>query len=193
MLFGNHDIHYVVESDYCRLDRARDSELEKLYKKYIYNIHLLPCYPCLHNGKKIIFSHAGLTKHFVCDLLSNVKNYKKEKPFENLKTENNIDFFDVTEKLYSYWTENPDIVFIDNFLWMAQTSIGTSRGGYDRAGGSIIWADVTDHFKEEPINKDVLQIFGHTYVKQQIKDDDYNIWMIDTGCSVSPTGSVVEM
>lgn len=194
MLFGNHDIHYLVEADYCRLDIGRSQEIEKLFKKYIYNIHLLPCYPCTLNGKKLVFSHAGFTKHFVQDVLPTITGYAGYKTFQWTKDLDKIDYYEIAEALYGVWVEGCDTVYIENFLYEVQTNVGTSRGGFDKRGGSLIWADVHDHFTNEPTTTgDCLQIFGHTYSKKQIRDDEYGIWMVDTGCSLNPEGTTIEI
>ena len=193
MLIGNHDWHYFVNLDTCRMDRKNERVIKHLF---IDNItHFKLTYILELNNHKYVFSHAGITQKWLNDIASLAKdelykwnsgysnsndyispeldeNYKWLEKISNVNTTYDIELFE--KCLINY----------DKTFYTAPISmISYDRGGWN-PHGSFIWADVNEHLNCEDITN-FYQIFAHTisYPTNQydyaISPDNHNWAMID--------------
>lgn len=192
-LIGNHDWHYFVNFDSSRIDRARESEIEKLF---VNNINLFRLsYEIKINDITYLLSHAGITYGWLDEIKTMAKySYRVKNPvydheiewndfldkLENLNIDTYNDFSVLDKCLYNY-----DDLTYTRFI----SIVGPDRGGYRRDSGSIIWADVHEHlYSKESLSK-YYQIFGHTitypdgpesyYISDKNDNKNFNIAMID--------------
>ena len=147
LLIGNHDAHYCCGIDKStRYDYFHAPEIEKLFKSYREGFKLAVEKEI--NGKKFILSHAGLSKTWLKGHI-----YSKDIDFEKI---NPVE-----------WVNN-GLAVRDGHLLAMLDDMSFRRGGYGDMG-SIVWADIMDHYvdgKGENLFGD-YQIFGHTQI---IKD-----------------------
>lgn len=154
LLIGNHDCQYMFD-EYCAATSARprfDYEHHKeIEQVYEENEKLFQIAWDCDNEKygKILFTHAGVTKGF--------------EGICGLEA-NQINKFFLEEMSGT----------IPNIVGLA--SISCYRGGWEKYG-SPVWADVREHLND-PV-ADIFQIFGHTYLKEPIFEE--NFAMLDTG------------
>lgn len=196
LLIGNHDWHYFVSLDTCRLDMKRydlirslfvDNDTQKLFRL---------TYQTEINNQKYLFSHAGITMSWLRDVaqlasirLTNmeksgiddkdtlkVAQYEWTKEIANINKTYNFELFEECLKKYN-----------DMYYNYYPSMISSYRGGRDRSG-SLIWADVHEHldFFREPL-PGYYQIFGHTisypdYNPKAFYIDEY-IAMLDASCA----------
>lgn len=160
LLMGNHDWHYIVPIDTCRIDRHRFKDIQKLIAD---NISLFSItYDTTINGKRYIFSHAGITSGWlnsICEIArSDIESWNSENIDEKyewayklsiLKDTYNFEILDDILKHYD-----------DQYYARILSMISYDRGGY-HLYGSVIWADVHEHIYKAPI-QNIYQIFGHT-------------------------------
>lgn len=154
LLLGNHDMPYYdrtycISLRYkCRYSITHAREIEGIFKKYKrFNI----AWEKKINGKRILFSHAGVLKGWV----------------ERAK----IEGLEPTAKSLNKLTHSMN--GIDALL-----DINDIRGGYSKYG-SVIWADVyeqLDSILEQHYYDDIYQVFGHTL---SYPTDDNNIPCFD--------------
>lgn len=147
LLLGNHDGQYLgwskTRSRYCK-DIA-ESALEVYHS---YDMFLLAC-----QIENVLFTHAGVSQTWLeqCDLdwtASDVcrklnemlREWKSDSPSANIPS------------LYAF-EENP-----------AFATVGFSRGGFAPSGGPT-WADLTEISSNPAFTNDLIQIFGHTQLK----------------------------
>lgn len=142
LLLGNHCMPYINEYFFInanggRHDRENHDAIEKLYKD---NIDLFSlAYERDINGKKYLFSHAGVCKSWYTKYKELIGELTAENLNNILKSEEGI---------------------------KTLCDIGISRWGGDSVG-SIVWADYKDHnFNSEKFD-DIYQIFGHTQQKSE--------------------------
>ena len=168
LLIGNHDWHYFVNLDTCRIDKSRSKVIKQLF---IDNMHLFKLLDIVDiNEHKYLFSHAGFTKAFLNDISnmakSEINNWKTNKIYPNpnedpkylwLKDLSNIcetynfDLFDECLKNYN-----------DTFYSCIPSIVSRERGGW-HPHGSMIWADVYEHLVSlDSLPDEYYQIFGHT-------------------------------
>ena len=184
MLIGNHDWHYFVSLDNCRIDKAREKDIEYMFKDNISRFKLVKTLNI--NDTKYLFTHAGITGEWL-EYISKIG----EKNIQLWNSEKNdiYDFYNSLSKLnkthdfelLNKCLENYDDHHYSDFPSM----ISRNRGGY-YAYGSLIWADVHEHLWTEKELSDVYQIFGHTisypdgYVSEYaISPEGLNFAMID--------------
>ena len=183
LLIGNHDWHYFVNLDNCRIDNARSKDIEKLFKSNMHKFRLTKTIEI--NGTKYLFSHAGISKKCLDDIASMAKdeydswnpgdpdfntyvdpdidaNYKWIEQFSNI---NNSHDFELFEKCL----QNYD----DSFYSGSISMISRDRGGW-YAHGSLIWADVHEHLYSEDLDG-YYQIFGHTITYPNGNPKEYSI------------------
>ena len=170
LLIGNHDWHYFVNLDTCRMDFARERMIEKLFVDNIslfrltYTIELDEC--------KYLFSHAGVTQKWLNDVASMAEDeFNKWNPgdpsSENYVDPEVDDDYKWIEKV-SHINETHNFELLesclknyDNTFYTAPISmVSRDRGGW-YPHGSLIWADVYEHLYNEDL-KGFYQIFGHT-------------------------------
>lgn len=136
LLYGNHCLHYVFDTFNRYASGGRIDTLNFLNIKQMYtdNSSLFKlAYELEDNGVKYLFSHAGVCKSW----------YELHKDLIGELNANNLN------KL------------LDNDEGIkALCDIGYSRGGYEKDGGSMVWADINDHSSN--YIEYFYQIFGHT-------------------------------
>ncbi len=138
LLLGNHDCHYVSRyfDDLARSTRFDKLHCETLRKLFNDNLKLFSiCHIVENNGKKVIFTHAGITK-FWLDLC-------KIENDDNLETElNNL--------------INSDKGFGDLAV------VGNARTWFGQKTGSPLWCDISEFMYDKGLGENTFQIFGHT-------------------------------
>lgn len=148
LLLGNHCLPYISEyflNNACggRHDKERHDEIKSLYLNNMDLFSLV--YEYMVNGKRYLFSHAGICKSWFNKYQDKIK--------------------DLTESSINSLLDSEDGM-------KALCDVGLSRWGYDYVG-SIVWADCGDHsFNAEKIDG-IYQIFGHSQQESEpiIKDN----------------------
>lgn len=143
LLLGNHDEHYRNKQfDECarstRYDSIHSKQLYGMFNGENYKLFQL-CYSVENDGKRIIFTHAGITKFWMerCKLTYD----------ENIQdTINNLE--ETAKGIGKLCV------------------IGRARTLFGEKTGSPLWCDLREFFSDESIDKEALQIFGHTRLKQ---------------------------
>lgn len=170
LLIGNHDWHYFVNIDTCRIDHAREREIEKIF---IDNISRFRLHKVIElDGCKYLFSHAGITQKWLNDVTAMASQEVNEwNPGEH-GTSNYVD--PKTDEDYKWIVEISKIKdtynfellekclqnYADSFYTGPISMISRDRGGW-YPHGSLIWADVHEHLYNEDL-QGYYQIFGHT-------------------------------
>lgn len=164
LLIGNHDWHYFVNLDTCRMDMARYKDIGHMF---IENMNRFRIHKVIEiNRTKFLFTHAGITQKYLDSVASlaedaydmmmkrGIKNYndKDLKWIEEMSIINETHNFELFEKCL----QNYDQSFYSAPLSM----VSRERGGLNPYG-SPIWADVHEHIWNEDL-KDYYQVFGHT-------------------------------
>ena len=129
--------YFFINANGGRHDRENHEAIEKLYKD---NIDLFSlAYERDINGKKYLFSHAGVCKSWYTKYKELIGELTAENLNNLLKSEEGV---------------------------KTLCDIGISRWGGDSVG-SMVWADYKDHnFNSEKFD-DMYQIFGHTQQKSE--------------------------
>lgn len=194
-LIGNHDWHYFVNLDNCRIDKARERQIEKLF------IDNISCFRVTYsldiNDKKYIFSHAGITKAWLNSIASMAKceidnwnpgdidpkadhRYIWMSSLQNINESYNIELFEECLKHYD-----------DNFYNCLLSMISRYRGGWSWYG-SCIWADLNEWNPYSSIienkERNIFQIFGHTLTgggdfDAAVIDKEHQFAMLDSRCA----------
>lgn len=168
-LIGNHDWHYFVSLDTCRIDKARERDIEYMFKNNISKFRL--SYILELNDSKYLFSHAGITQGWLNDITGmaaqevNEWNPGEGENYVNPKTDEKYIWI---EKM-SHIANSHDFSLLetclqnyDDYFYSCPISIiSHERGGW-YPHGSLIWADIHEHLFNEDLNG-YYQIFGHTY------------------------------
>lgn len=149
LLLGNHDCHYLSESidKSSRYDYLHVPEIISVFKSYTGKF--LMATERTINGKRFIFSHAGIGRKWL-------NNH--ELIFKDI----NWDKINIVD-----WVNNAWEVRDGHFLSVLN-DISYRRGGFEDYG-SIIWADTLDHYgdsKGANLFGD-YQIFGHTQTESE--------------------------
>ena len=166
LLIGNHDWHYFVNLDTCRLDFSREKEIEKIFTE---NINMFSLIKILEiDGTKYMFTHAGISPGWlqsIKDMAQNEINkwvtddefpIKEEDPKYIWLTE--VSKLDETQNYE--WVLNECLKnYDDDFYSCLPSMISRERGGW-YGYGSLIWADVHEHLFRDLDG--YYQIFGHT-------------------------------
>ena len=121
MLIGNHDWHYFVFLDSCRIDKARERDIEKLFLE---NLNLF-----------------RLTKHWNPGDV-NPETDEEYQWIKEISKINQTYNFELFEKCLSNYN--------DNFYSCLPSMVSRGRGGYN-PNGSMIWADIEEHIYNEDL------------------------------------------
>ena len=184
-LIGNHDWHYFVYLDTCRIDKARERNIEKLFKDNLSKFRLT--YTIELDGTKYLFSHAGVTQRWLDDIAINARyeigqwnpggidktHDEKFLWMSELRLINESYDFELLEKCLQNYE--------DTFYTAPMSMISRDRGGW-YPHGSCIWADIYEHVYNEDL-KGFFQIFAHTNTYPNYKaiiPDGRNWAMIDS-------------
>ena len=170
---GNHDLHYIYPKmdDSSRYDYERASQIKEKFNENK-DIFLL-AYERTINGKRFIFSHAGIHKLWTADWFGS-----------SVTDKNVVDYMN-----NGYLANDPS-------LPRALDQYSTYRGGWE-SYGSMVWADVREWWSEKPRSSPFgdVQIFGHT----QLDDKPINFWNtyydldVRRGFLINENGDVCEM
>lgn len=190
-LIGNHDWHYFVNLDTCRIDKARERDIEKLFKDNLSKFRLT--YTTEVNGKKYLFTHAGITQGWL-NSISEMAQYEVDhwNPYVHnefiapLSDPKFLWMADMSEikntykfEIFEKCLQNYD----DSFYSSPISMVSRERGGWN-AYGSCIWADISEHVYDESNIGDYYQIFAHTITYPKyipIIPEDRNWAMLDCG------------
>lgn len=151
-LIGNHDAHYISDV-FCNISggsRFSFNNYNAIKGIFQDNVDLFQlAHEEVVDGKKILFTHAGITNIWV----------DRHKGL----LDNNCDAYHIRELIHS------------KRGWKALAECGFFRGG-NFLTGSPLWSDINEHFNlkdNQPleINGYNYQIFGHTMQKQPIIND----------------------
>lgn len=193
LLIGNHDWHYFVNLDTCRLDFKREKEIKELFIDNLNKFHVT--YEIELDGCKYLFSHAGITQGWLNDVAESAKSklakYKNAGTIGqdldyNLKLTWLTDMSIINKTKVFHLLEDCLQCYNDPFYSCVLSMISHERGGYNPYG-SCIWADVHEHIWAEDLNG-YYQIFAHTYsypnydTKAYVISQDGHCWaMLDCG------------
>lgn len=170
LLIGNHDWHYFVYLDTCRIDYARGRQIEQIFKE---NINMFRLHKVIElNGTKYLFTHAGITQNWLDDIAYMAIQQRNEWNPGDPSSPNYVDTKD--DERYQWICKIANInktydiellekcleKYDDAFYSCIPSMISRERGGW-YPHGSIIWADVHEHLYYNHIDE-YYQIFGHT-------------------------------
>ena len=169
LLIGNHDWHYFVNLDTCRIDYVREREIKKIF---IDNISIFKLHKIIElDGCKYLFTHAGITQKWLDDVSGmSAQEYNNWNPGDPSDT-NYVD--PTTDEDYKWIRELSKIKDTHNFELLEKclqnydndfytcpiSMVSRDRGGW-YGYGSLIWADVHEHLFRDLDG--YYQIFGHT-------------------------------
>lgn len=161
-LFGNHDIHYLINQTFLR-GSGFNEVLSLSYKEILESN--LDRFKMLHFENNILYSHAGVTNNF----LKGMGNFlRTELKFDNLSVEKINESFE------------------DHQTWIMQNPlffIGPDRYGHNQYGGPL-WCDWSTLI-QNPENSDIKQIVGHSrwvydrYTKKDLVNVNNELYCID--------------
>ncbi len=167
-LIGNHDWHYFVNLDSCRIDRARERDIEELFKNNLSKFRLT--YTIELDDVKYLFSHAGITQRWLNDISDNAQYeidhwnpYVHNEFIAPLSDPKFLWLVDISEikNTYNFEILEKCLQNYDNtFYTVPMSMISRDRGGWN-AHGSCIWADIHEHIYNEDL-RGYFQIFAHT-------------------------------
>ena len=164
LLIGNHDWHYFVNLDTCRMDMDRHKDIEHMFKE---NMNKFRVHKIIEiNGTQFLFTHAGITQSYldsVASLAENTYNTIAKKGIENYKDEDLkwIEEMSIINETYDFELFEKCLQNYDQPFYSAPLSMISRERGGRNPYGSLIWADVYEHVWDEDL-KDYYQVFGHT-------------------------------
>lgn len=170
LLIGNHDWHYFVNLDTCRIDHARERDIEHIFKE---NMSMFRLHKVIElNGRKYLFTHAGITQKWLNDVAGMAtQEYNEWNPGEPSSTnyvdpETDADYKWIGNVAHINETYNFELLekclqnYDNSFYTCIVSMVSRDRGGW-YPHGSLIWADVHEHIWNKDL-KGFYQIFGHT-------------------------------
>lgn len=191
LLIGNHDWHYFVNLDTCRMDMARSKDIEHMFKE---NMNRFRVHKVIEiNGTKFLFTHAGITQKYlnsVALLAKDEYDMMMKRGIEKYNDEDLkwIEEMSIVNETYNFELFEKCLQNYDQPFYSAPLSIvSRERGGW-YPYGSPIWADVHEHIWNEDL-KDYYQVFGHTITfptgpkDYAISFEEHNWAMIDASCA----------
>lgn len=147
LLLGNHDCQPLgLSNSLARYDYEHGEEIYNIFKE---NIDL---FQFAYRRNDALFTHAGVTTKWL----------EQRKIEENPET--------IVDLLNSYKQINEEYE-VPNWLSAGESfspigDVGRSRGGY-APNGSPIWADVQEMYHYSAFKDSLVQIIGHSYLKEQ--------------------------
>ena len=158
LLLGNHDCHYI-SSLYCKLAKStrynstHAKRVKEIFNEFIDLFQI--CYVTEIEDKKVIFSHAGISKYWAdkCDI----------------KLDDNL------EENVNNLFNNDDGIAKLAILGKYRTWFGGEKTG------SPLWCDVREFYDNDnkEFDNDVIQIFGHTRLNKGAIAHEKNFYCID--------------
>lgn len=164
LLIGNHDWHYFVNLDTCRIDRAHEREIEKMF---IDNIQLFRLSKTIEiNNHKYVFSHAGITYDWLNTIRDSAKYELDQWNFEQLSKDSSeykwTKQISKIDETFDFDLFEESLKHFNNRIYTSYISmISKYRGGW-YLNGSLIWADIHEHLYANMQIPDTYQIFAHT-------------------------------
>ena len=168
LLIGNHDWHYFVNLDNCRMDYARSRNIERIFRE---NMDMFSLIKILEfAGIKYMFTHAGITEGWVRDIMAmaqqEINEWKTNEEFPVKEEDPRYIWISEVAKVgqtHNYeWVLNECLKNYNvNFYSCVPSMISRERGGW-YPHGSLIWADVHEHLYADKELRGYYQIFGHT-------------------------------
>ena len=164
LLIGNHDWHYFVYLDDCRIDKLRERNIEKIF---IDNIQLFKLSKTIKiNNHKYVFSHAGITYGWLNTIRDSAKYELDQWNFEQLsKDSSEYKWTTQISKIcetFDFDLFEESLKHFNNRIYTSYISmISKYRGGF-YLNGSLIWADIHEHLYANLQIPDTYQIFAHT-------------------------------
>ena len=142
LLLGNHDIHYLIAGKCAgRKDLKNHVRIRNLFTQHLQDFQL--CKLMSLNGKRFLFSHAGIIPGW----------FSRYFPEVNLE-----DTEAITAVLNSQLQTDERLT---KFMREGLADVSFYRGG-KQLYGSMVWADMEEHLTEGSHLPNVYQIFGHT-------------------------------
>ena len=196
MLIGNHDWHYFVDLDNCRMDNKRYKLIRSLFTNNDTKGLFRLTYQTEINNQKYLFSHAGITTSWLKEaaLLASIRLSNMEKSGINDKDTLKVAQYEWTKEIANINnTYNFELFeeclrnYNDMYYNFYPSMISPDRGGRNR-NGSLIWADVHEHLDYfiDPL-PGYYQIFGHTISYPDYNPKAYyigeNFAMLDASCA----------
>jgi predicted phosphodiesterase len=145
LLLGNHDMHYRNKQfdEYTRSSRYDYAHSKKIYDLFNgenYKLFQI-CFAVVNNNKKVIFTHAGITKYWL----------------ERCGVEYNDNIEETLNQLE------------DSAKGVGKLCvIGNRRSWFGEKTGSPVWCDISEFMTDKGIEGNVFQIFGHTRLKPNV-------------------------
>ena len=157
LLLGNHDMHYRNNqfekyAKSTRFDAIHFSKLNELFNGDNYKLFQI-CYAVNNGDKKVIFTHAGITKFWV----------------ERCK----IEYNDNIEETLNNLEETSEGIG-------KLCVIGRERTWFGEKSGSPLWCDLREFLMNESVDPKALQIFGHTRLKQGVHASSKDFACVDS-------------
>jgi hypothetical protein len=150
LLVGNHEMHYYNEDYACS---RFDEDYFQRYNKILTGEETANLFQLCKQIDNYLFTHAGITKGWY-DAHANELS-----------------------ELGDTLEEQINKLFVTNIKAFHEAS--KFRGGYHEAG-SPLWADLSEYSdKADPFNKDIIQIIGHTRIRDEEPVIQDNIRMLD--------------
>ena len=145
LLLGNHDFHYRNRQfdEYTRstrFDYVHSGKLRELFNGENYKLFQI-CYSVINNDKRVIFTHAGITKFWAerCG----------------------VEYDDNIQETLNNLEESAKGIG-------KLCVIGRERSWFGEKTGSPVWCDLREFLTNESIDTNALQIFGHSRLKQGV-------------------------
>lgn len=164
LLIGNHDWHYFVYLDDCRIDKLRERNIEKIF---IDNIQLFRLSKTIEiNNHKYVFSHAGITYDWLNTIRDSAKHELDQWNFEQLSKDSSeykwTTQISKIDETFDFDLFEESLKHFNNRIYTSYISmISKYRGGW-YLNGSLIWADIHEHLYTNLQIPDIYQIFAHT-------------------------------
>lgn len=178
LLVGNHDAGYMFNDTGICKSRHDMKNHELIYHMFRDNFDLFKiAHEEYINGKRYIFSHAGLSKEWMIDS-HDYFGYK-------INLDNIVEMANLLFKL-------KDRMFIYNL-----GDLDRARGGYDLYG-SVVWADVSEWAYEyvgnQKLTNYAYQIFGHSQLANKpIITENYACLDVRRGFELTDKGIICEL
>jgi hypothetical protein len=152
LLIGNHEFHYYDAQYRC----GRFSlSMYLSYRQLLTEEDTADCFQMCRQIDRYLFIHAGITKYWY-------DRYREKMATLGATLE---------EQINRLFQEAPQAFY----------EASRHRGGHD-AYGSPLWADVSEYGEEpEPFDPEIIQIIGHTQIKEPDPIFIKNVRMLDNG------------
>ena len=149
LLYGNHDIQYLYDEE-SRYKCSGYRPLMAFDLKTIFNEHK-NLFQFAYQIENVLWTHAGVTRMWADEFLKGVDK---------------TDYATTLNEMAQTKSTLNDLMLV-----------GRSRGGWALTSGPL-WADFNRDLKYDYLTG-LIQIFGHTEVKEITKFEGYNVELVD--------------